>query len=69
MGSSQPQSASWLWATEDQLPEGLQREAECHCQGHLCLCNDFLFLLLKKQQHLVSSATSTSAGAVMGALE
>ena len=77
--------------------------------GHLCRCSDFLFLLLKKQQHLegrrrleggtscgrgegggggarvrtqdipasrpcrgpyfVSSATSTSAGAVMGALE
>lgn len=69
-------------------------------QGHLWRCTAFLFLLLKKQQHLhggsegtdmralgaegarrvpapssrpgpylVSSATSTSAGAVMGALE
>lgn len=37
--------------------------------SHLCRCSDFLFLLLKKQQHFVSSATSTSAGAVMGALE
>jgi hypothetical protein len=29
----------------------------------------FLFLRLKKQQHLVSSITSTSVGAVMGAFE
>lgn len=36
---------------------------------HLCLWRAFLFLLLKKQQHLVSSATSTSALAVIGALE
>lgn len=31
----------------------LRREGErCHRPRHLCLCSDFLFLLLKKQQHL-----------------
>lgn len=37
--------------------------------AHVRRCVDFRFRLLKKQQHLVSSVTSTSAGAVMGALE
>lgn len=61
---------------EDHRPRGRERKSEKESGGlslvspfHLCLWRAFLFLLLKKQQHLVSSATSTSAVAVIGAFE
>lgn len=52
MSSSGPQSVSWLWAIQTSSSRSCSEGVGNHRQGHLCLCSDFLFLLLKKQQHL-----------------